>query len=43
MALSYAEQGAKVAMVYKKIDFEYKEELAIGDYVDSYFKALSLD
>jgi 3-oxoacyl-[acyl-carrier protein] reductase len=43
MALSYAEQGAKVAMVYKKMDFEYKEELAIGDCVDSYFKALSMD
>ncbi|WP_158860448.1 SDR family NAD(P)-dependent oxidoreductase [Lunatibacter salilacus] len=43
MALSYAEQGAKVAMVYKKMDFEYKEELATGDCVDSYFKALSMD
>jgi 3-oxoacyl-[acyl-carrier protein] reductase len=27
----------------KKIDFEYKEELAVGDCVDSYFKALSMD
>ncbi len=43
MALSYAKQGAKVAMVYKKMNFEYKEELAIGDCVDSYFKALSMD
>lgn len=43
MALAYAEQGAKVAMVYKKMDFEFKEELTIGDCVDSYFKALSKD
>jgi 3-oxoacyl-[acyl-carrier protein] reductase len=42
-ALSFAEQGAKIAMVYKKMDFEYKEELAKGDCVDSYFKALSMD
>ncbi len=43
MALSFAEQGAKVAMVYKKMDFEYKEELAVGDSLDSYYKALSMD
>ena len=43
MALFYAEQGAKVAMVYKKMDFEFKEELAKGDCVDSYFKALAMD
>lgn len=43
MALSYAEQGAKVAMVYKKMDFEFKEDLAGGDCVDSYFKALAMD
>ncbi|HSI76943.1 MAG TPA: SDR family oxidoreductase [Lunatimonas sp.] len=43
IALAYAEQGAKVALVYKKMDFDYKEELAIGDCVDSYFKALSMD
>ena len=35
LALSYAKLGAKVAMVYKKMNFEYKEELAIGDCVDS--------
>ena len=43
MALSFADQGAKVAMVYKKMDFEYKEELAVGDSLDSYYKALSMD
>jgi len=43
IALTYAEQGAKVAMVYKKMDFEFKEELAKGDCVDSYFKALAMD
>lgn len=43
MALSFAKQGAKVAMVYKKMNFQYNEELAIGDCVDSYFKALSMD
>ncbi len=43
MALSFAKQGAKVVMVYKKMNFQYNEELAIGDCVDSYFKALSMD
>ena len=43
MALSFAKQGAKVAMVYKKMNLQYNEELAIGDGVDSYFKALSMD
>ncbi len=43
MSLIYAEHGAKVAMVYKKMDFKYTEKLAIGDCVDSYFKALSMD
>jgi len=43
MSRIYAEHGAKVAMVYKKMDFEYNEKLAIGDCVDSYFKALSMD
>ncbi|MGL5541543.1 MAG: hypothetical protein ACRDBX_07945, partial [Erysipelotrichaceae bacterium] len=36
MALSFAKQGAKVAMVYKKMNLQYNEELAIGDCVDSY-------
>jgi 3-oxoacyl-[acyl-carrier protein] reductase len=43
MALSFAEQVAKVAMVYKKMEFEYKEEFTVGDSLDSYFKALSMD
>ncbi len=43
IALSFAEQGAKVAMVYKKMDIEYKEELAVGDSFDSYYKALAMD
>lgn len=43
MALSFAKQGAKVAMVYKKMNLQYNGELAIGDCVDSYFKALSRD
>jgi len=43
MALSFAEQGAKVAMVYKKMNFDYSEELAVGNGFDSYFKALSMD
>ncbi|HBH3615375.1 TPA: SDR family oxidoreductase [Clostridioides difficile] len=43
MALSFAKQGVKVAMVYKKMNLQYNEELAIGDGVDSYFKALSRD
>lgn len=43
MALSFAEQGAKVAMVYKKMHFAYNEDLAEGDGVDAYFKALAMD
>jgi 3-oxoacyl-[acyl-carrier protein] reductase len=43
LAFLYAGLGAKVALVYKKMDFEYKEELATGDCIDSYFKALSMD
>jgi 3-oxoacyl-[acyl-carrier protein] reductase len=43
LARAYAAQGAKIAMVYKKMVFDYQEELAIGDCVDSYFKALAMD
>lgn len=43
LALSFAEHGAKVAMVYKKMNFGYNDSLANGDCVDSYFKALSMD
>ncbi|SHM97977.1 3-oxoacyl-[acyl-carrier protein] reductase [Cyclobacterium lianum] len=43
MVLSYAKQGAKVAMVYKRMSFDYDEASAKGDCVDSYFKALSMD
>ena len=35
--------SSDLAMVYKKMNFQYNEELAIGDCVDSYFKALSMD
>ncbi len=43
MALSYAEEGAKVAMVYKRMDYAYNEAFANGDGLDAYFKALSMD
>ncbi|MGL5694221.1 MAG: SDR family NAD(P)-dependent oxidoreductase [Peptostreptococcaceae bacterium] len=42
-ALAFAKEGAKVAMIFKKMNFEYNEEFAVGDCVDSYFKALSMD
>ncbi len=43
MAKSFAEQGSKIAMVYKKMNFDFEEEMAIGNGLDSYFKALSKD
>ena len=42
-ALAFAKEGAKVAMIFKKMNLEYNEEFAEGDCVDSYFKVLSMD
>lgn len=43
LAHSFAMQGAKIVMVYKRMKFKYSEEAAVGDCVDSYFKSLSMD
>ena len=42
-AFSFANQGAKVALVYKKMDLPYNEEKAVGDSFDAYYKALAGD
>lgn len=42
-ALAFAEEGAKVAMVYKKLDFQYDETKIKASGFDRYHKALSGD
>lgn len=43
IACAFAEQGAKVALVYKKMDFPYDEKKAVGNSFDAYYKALAGD
>ena len=43
IACAFAEQGAKVALVYKKMDLPYDEKKAVGNSFDAYYKALAGD
>ena len=42
-ALAFAKEGAKVAIAYKKMSFAYDDQKAVGDGLDSYYKALAGD
>ena len=43
IACAFAEQGAKVALVYKNMDLPYDEKKAVGNSFDAYYKALAGD
>ncbi|MBZ2174676.1 SDR family oxidoreductase [Schnuerera sp. xch1] len=43
IAMAFAKEGAKVAMVYKRLDFPYDGEKTDENSFDSYYKALSED
>ncbi len=42
-AMAFAKEGAKVAMVYKRLDFPYDGNKTDENCFDSYYKALSED
>ncbi|MGL4942437.1 MAG: SDR family NAD(P)-dependent oxidoreductase [Thermoguttaceae bacterium] len=42
-ALAFAKQGAKVALVYKKLSFPYDDKKTVGDGFDWYYKAQAGD